>query len=141
MSAEDFAAIKAESKARRQSLRERNMAEAINKDDGGWVKRSKWHWQRMHNGVLLNYWPSTQKYMLDGWKRARSGCPYKFMGVHTRAPEHPPGRIEVDGQRYEDHPDVHRLLKEVYFWKSLCAGIIATIAVLTLIISLPMWRG
>lgn len=42
------------------------MEKANTEDDGDWVKRTEYHWQRIVAGKLLDYWPSRSKFQYDG---------------------------------------------------------------------------
>lgn len=46
-------------------------------DDGGWVKRTGYHWQRLVAGKLLDYWPSRSKFQYDG--KVQRGDVVKFI--------------------------------------------------------------
>lgn len=42
------------------------MDKAVADDDGEWIKRTEYHWQRIVAGKLLDYWPSRSKFQYDG---------------------------------------------------------------------------
>lgn len=49
-------------KRRRARLREKRKAILHAADTTGWEKKSDYHFQREHNGEILNWWPSTGKW-------------------------------------------------------------------------------
>jgi len=48
------------------SFKERNLREALAKDDGGWTKHTHFHWSRDVGGERLDFWPTTLKYKYRG---------------------------------------------------------------------------
>lgn len=49
-------------KALQKAGRAENLEAAEDRDDGGWTKHTQWHWsRRVGDGLLLNYWPTTNK--------------------------------------------------------------------------------
>lgn len=61
-----YDALKQISKEKFDADRKRFMESAENKDDGGWVKHTPYHWSRMVDGHKLDYWPSRKKYQYKG---------------------------------------------------------------------------
>ena len=59
-------ALKARSKEKFSKDRQTFMSKAVAEDDGGWIKRTEYHWQRLVAGKLLDYWPSRSKFQYDG---------------------------------------------------------------------------
>lgn len=59
-------ALKARSKEKFSKDRKTFMDKAVAEDDGGWIKRTEYHWQRLVAGKLLDYWPSRSKFQYDG---------------------------------------------------------------------------
>lgn len=59
-------AMKDHSKAKFDSDRASFMAQAKQRDDGGWTKHTEYHWSRMVDGQRLDYWPSRKKYRWKG---------------------------------------------------------------------------
>ena len=58
-------ALKARSKEKFAADRKTFVEKAVAEDDGGWVKRTEYHWQRLVAGKLLDYWPSRSKFQYD----------------------------------------------------------------------------
>ena len=59
-------AMKSHFKEKFDSDRNRFMADAIAKDDGGWNKHTEYHWSRTVAGRRLDYWPSRKKWQYQG---------------------------------------------------------------------------
>lgn len=51
-----------EIRSRKRTQRAANLAIA---DPTGWTQHTPYHWSRILNGKLLNYWPSTRKWHYD----------------------------------------------------------------------------
>ena len=70
-------ALKARSKEKFDKDRKTFLAKAQSEDDGGWIKRTPYHWQRLVAGKLLDYWPSRSKFQYDG--KVQRGDVVKFI--------------------------------------------------------------
>ena len=70
-------ALKARSKEKFDKDRKTFMDKAVAEDDGGWIKRTPYHWQRLVAGKLLDYWPSRSKFQYDG--KVQRGDVVKFI--------------------------------------------------------------
>lgn len=53
------------------------MDKALENDDGGWVKHTKWHWSRFVDGDKLDYWPSRNKFQFRN--KVQRGDVYAFI--------------------------------------------------------------
>lgn len=58
--------IKAHKKEKFDNDRARFLANALQQDDGGWVKHTEFHWSRTVAGKRLDYWPSRKKWQYEG---------------------------------------------------------------------------
>jgi hypothetical protein len=74
-------ALKAHSKSKFDSDRQRFMAQAKAADDGGWTKHTEHHWSRTINGNRLDYWPSRKKFMYGG--KVQRGDVARFIAETT----------------------------------------------------------
>lgn len=54
-----------------------NLHKAERNDDGGWTKHDATYWSRVVNGNRLDYWPSTQKFRING--KTYRGDVYKII--------------------------------------------------------------
>lgn len=61
-----YDAMKAHSKEKFNQDRERFLAQAIAKNEGGWTAHTLYHWSRYVAGERLDYWPSRNKYQYKG---------------------------------------------------------------------------
>lgn len=62
--------------------RKRFMEDALEADDGGWVKHTQYHWSRQLNGHKLDYWPSRKKWQYKG--KVRRGDVIGFIKKITK---------------------------------------------------------
>lgn len=69
--------LKARSKEKFDKDRKTFTDKAVAEDDGGWIKRTPYHWQRLVAGKLLDYWPSRSKFQYDG--KVQRGDVAKFI--------------------------------------------------------------
>ena len=65
--------LKQHSKSKFDADRARFLADANHpdNDDGGWTKHTEYHWSRVVNSHMLDYWPSRKKWQYRG--RVRRG--------------------------------------------------------------------
>lgn len=59
-------ALKAHSKQRKATSRQKRLEKANAEDDGGWTKHTPYHWSRYIDEDRLDYWPSTGKIQFQG---------------------------------------------------------------------------
>ena len=61
--------------------RRKFMAQAVEKDDGGWTKHTQYHWSRIVAGHKLDYWPSRKKFQYRD--KVHRGDVYQFIKSKT----------------------------------------------------------
>lgn len=78
-----WGALKQSKREKFDADRARFLADAIAADDGGWTKHTEFHWSRVVNGSLLDYWPSRKKFQYEG--RVQRGDVMAFIRSRMRA--------------------------------------------------------
>lgn len=73
-------ALKAHKKQKFDADRKRFLTEAMQKDDGEWIKHTEFHWSKTLNGNRLDYWPSRKKFQYKGV--VMRGDVLKFIAKH-----------------------------------------------------------
>jgi len=76
--------MKENSKRRFDANRARFAQEAVEQDDGGWTKHTKWHWSRTLDGDRLDYWPSRKRIQFR--KRIWRGDVFALIAKHSTQP-------------------------------------------------------
>lgn len=72
-------ALKEHSRDKFNADRAQFMAEAHERNDGGWTIHTDTHWSRMVAGHRLDFWPSRKKFQYRG--KVRRGDVFKFIAI------------------------------------------------------------